>query len=121
MSIGSLIDELYELRATRKNLDAKSKELKAREDAIEAELIGELSGLDISQARGTVASFSFTKEKVPNVSDWDLVHGFVIAENDFSLLQKRISVPAWRENLEDGILVPGTEIFENTKSFLRKV
>lgn len=121
MNVGEMIDKLYNTKAMRQALDKESAELKSEEQRLEAELVGKLGELNIDQARGSAASFSFKKEATPNVADWTQVYEYVSSNNDFALLQKRISVPVWRESLEDGVLIPGTEIFEATKTFLRKV
>ena len=119
-NIGTIIDELYKTRQTRLILEREAADLKATESALSKELVNLLSENDLQAGRGQVASFSYKKIEVPNISNWTEVYGFVHARNDFSLLQKRLSEPVWKEYREDGILIPGTEIFETVKTSLTK-
>ena len=116
------IDALYQVRAQRLALEKQAAELKAQEKELEDYLVNGFSELGLSSAKGSLASFSFAKLDQPNVKDWDLLYEFIVENNDFSLLHKRIGTESWREYLEnDSVLVPGTEIFKKTQVYLRKI
>lgn len=124
MSIGEIIDQLYQTREERKALDRESKKLKLEENKLEQELIKLLDNpeLGITQARGKRASFSFRKEVVPTATNWDLIWEFIFDTHDNALVGRTLLIDPWRTLKEQhNILVPGTEPFEKTKTSLNKI
>ena len=121
MSLGEQIDALYELRERRIALQREADDLKRQETNLEFELMSQVTSLGIAAAKGRRASFSVTHEVVPNVNDWSKLHDYIIIEKDFTLLQKRIGVTAWRDYYETGLLIPGTDAVTLNKVNLRKV
>ena len=97
----TLADALTELRATkeaRSELSAQDKELSAKQDLLEQELIQLLdaSGLDTALIRG-VGRATVCDETVYNVADWEQFYGYVKDGDKFYLLQRRLSSTAVRE------------------------
>jgi len=122
MNYGDHIDTLYQLRSQRLALEKKAEELKKQEKELEDQLINGFSEIGLTSAKGRMASFSFANIDQPNVKNWDLLYEFIVENNDFSLLHKRVGAEAWRDYLEnDNVLVPGTEIFKKTQAYLRKI
>ena len=58
-----------------------------------------------------VATAAITRTTVAQVTDWDEVYKYVKKTGEFDLLQKRMSDVAYRERLDAGKPVPGTEPF----------
>lgn len=121
MILGTQIDTLYELRERRIALQREADDLKRQETDLEFEIMSEVMSLGIAAAKGRKANFSITHEVVPNVTDWSKLHEHIIIEKDFTLLQKRIGITAWRDYYETGILIPGTDAVTLNKVNLRKV
>lgn len=119
--LGEKIDTLYALRQQRLALEREAEELKRQEKDLEGDLLMEVSNIGLTAAKGNKASFSVSKDVVPNVNVWEDLYSFIVEEKDFTLLQKRIGVTAWKEYREDGLIVPGTEAFEIAKVSLRKL
>ena len=119
-SIGSLTDELYEIRSQRLALEKEADGLKSRESAISSYLIKRLQADDTEAVRGTKAMFSLSHKVVPEVLDWESLYSFIVDNHAFSLLQKRIGSMAWGEYLDSGLVVPGTAALEVTKYNLTK-
>lgn len=119
--LGAKIDTLYELRAMRLSLEKQTEELKKQEKDLEFECMLELNTLGIQAAKGNKASFSYSKDIQPTVTDWDGIYTFIKDSNDFTVLHKRLSSTVWKEYNEDGLLIPGTSIVELNKVSLRKL
>lgn len=109
MSIGNMIDSLYDLRAQRLAIEKQVEELKARETAAKEEILRILKESGLEGAKGEVATASIQYKIKPNVVDWDAVFTYIRDNDMFALLQKRLTTTLWAALQEDGILVPGTE------------
>jgi hypothetical protein len=114
------VDKLYAHRKERMRLEKELEAWKREEKKIADFLAQELENLGASSMAGAIARFSVKKELLPTVTDWGAVHEFVLRSHDFSLLQNRISSAAWRDYLQEGVLVPGTQEFETVKISLTK-
>ena len=120
MSIGNMIDELYELRAQRLVFEKEVDELKARETATKEEILALLKASGLEGAKGAIATASIQYKIKPNITDWDAVYTYIRENDMFALLQKRLTVTLWSALQEDGILVPGTEPMALTDLSLTK-
>lgn len=109
MSVGELIDGLYELRAQRLAIEKQVEELKARETSTKEEILFLLREGGLEGAKGAVATAAITYKTKPNVTDWDAVYNFIRDQDMLSLLQKRLTVTLWAALQEDGVTVPGVE------------
>ena len=118
--LGSTIDKLYELRDRRLGIERSIKEMKQQEYALRAEVLTMLGEAGLQKASGALATCGVTTTEIPLVSDWSEVHTYIRENNRFDLLQKRISVLAWRDLKESGVLVPGTESIEDVDISLTK-
>lgn len=63
----------------------------------------------IGSSEGTI---SYSKKPVPTAKDWEKVYAYIYKHKAGFLLEKRISVSAFRELLENGKTIPGVEKFE---------
>lgn len=121
LQLGEVIDALYDTRADRIALDKKSEALKKEEARLGDYLIKKLGDSGLASARGVKATFTPKTKEVPNVTCWDKVYDFILENEALHLVQKRISESAWKELREaDGVLVPGTEVFEKSTYSLTK-
>ena len=109
MNLGEMIDTLYAKRQERLLVAKEVDRMKAEETAMRAQIMEELDNQGTVKASGSMATCGLTSSVEPVVNDWDEVHEFIKTMDRFDLVQKRISAPAWRELLDSGVLVPGTE------------
>ena len=109
MSIGNMIDTLYDLRAQRLAIEKQVEELKTRETATKEEIMFLLKEGGLEGAKGAVATASIQYKVRPVITDWDAVYAYVRDNDMFALLQKRLTTTLWAALQEDGVLVPGTE------------
>ena len=112
MNLGLLIDELYETRQKRLELTKQVNALKTAEVTMRGVILQTLKDMGMSKGTGSLATCGITKSTEPVINEWELVHAYIREHDRFDLIQKRISVPAWRELHESGVLVPGTEPVE---------
>lgn len=121
MKMGTIIDRLYELRAEKSDLNDKIKVINIEMESLEATLMGKLDEEETIKACGKTAGVTITTLVVPNVTDWDAVHQYVVEHQACYLLEKRLSAAPWRELLAMGDQIPGTEPFEKRSLSLRKL
>ena len=120
MTLGEVIDNLYETRAARLTLSKQVEELKQQEAVIREELLRMLNDVGLKKASGELATVGVNTSIQPLTTDWVQIHSYIRNEDRFDLLQKRLATFAWRELYDTGILVPGTEPFEETDLSLTK-
>ena len=120
LSLGDLIDVMYNRRAMRLQAQATVDKAKALEDVAKLALIDKLKSINLSKASGGVATASIKTIKVPRVADWDLFYAYIRESGRFDLLHKRVSELAWRDTLEAGQLIAGTESVDDIKLSLTK-
>ena len=120
-TIGELIDKLYLLRQQRLLVEKDVEALKAEESALQTFLIEELKEQKLEFAAGSKARFGVKQAKEPTVKNWDKLYDFIYGDKAWAVLQRRVSSATWKEYLDSGILLPGTEKFEVTKVSITKV
>lgn len=107
--LGELIDDLFKTRTDRLALDKQVKALKSTETELREQILTKLDEQGMAKGSGLTATCGINTSIEPVCADWEKIHEYIRTENRFDLVQKRLSAPAWRGLLEDGIQVPGTE------------
>jgi len=120
-SVGSLIDQYYELRDQLREAQAVEKEIKGQMDVLEEELIALYDAQGVTLCRGRRASASITEQDIPVVNDWEAFWDYVFENRAAHLLQKRVGAGSWQELRDAGELVPGTEVFTKRGISVRKI
>lgn len=118
--LGAAIDALYDLRESRLDLERQAKVLKAKEQEQRIAILDCLDASGLAKATGSLATAGKKITTIPLVTDWDLVFQYIKEKDRFDMIQKRISVTAWRETLDNEGLVPGTEAVEDVDITLTK-
>ena len=118
--LGSAIDALYNLREMRLGYERKAKELKTQETEARNAILATLEASGLQKASGHVATCGVKVSTIPIVTDWDQVFTYIKDHDRFDLVQKRISVLAWRETYDNEGLIPGTEAVEDIDISLTK-
>lgn len=120
------IEELIQMRLDQKaavteaNKKAKAEAEKLEE--IEKSIIERMEDLGTETIGGCGYSVTLGEEDVPTETDWETFIPFLIESGEMHLLQRRISVTAWREYQQIyGEFPPGTSAFAKKKlSFNKK-
>ena len=118
-SLGTLVDKLWAVREERRELDAQVKALEGQASDLESEIMETMAEQGLDKMSGAMASVSITTNTVANVESWDDFLAFVYKKKYGHLLQRRVSDPAYRELLEQGVKVPGVNPFSKQRLNLR--
>lgn len=110
-TIGGKIDQLFQLRENKRQLEEQVKVIKDQIDAIELDTIAQMNTEGVSKATGKQATVSISQSVKPSVEDWDLFYGFIKKNNYFHLLERRPSVTGCRELFETKGKIPGVVPF----------
>lgn len=118
--IGARIDSLYALREQRLGIEKRVKELKEEELQMRNQIFELLASMGLTKASGALATCGIKVTNVPLVEDWDQVFKYMSLTGEWDLVQKRISVTAWRARFDDGVTIPGVSKVEDVDISLTK-
>lgn len=118
-SIGAITDQIWSLREKKRELESAVKKLEGEIADLEVDLLEKMDAQGIDKVAGALASISISTNTVANVGDWDEFLAFIYKKKYGHLLQRRVSDPAYRELLEQGIKVPGVEPFAKRRLNIR--
>jgi hypothetical protein len=110
--LGALSDQYWAAYNKRLNAERAAKELKGIESKLYAQLVTELRSQELTSVGGHDVRLTLTCSTEPVVKDWQAVYDYITANQDFSLMQKRLAAPAIKERWEAGEVIPGVETFE---------
>lgn len=114
-----LVDELSAVETERLALDRKSNGLKAQAEKLKANLIAEMQRHKISEIAGEggrIASLKVSNE--PVASDWQKLHTHIRETGELDLLHRRLTVSAVKLRWEEGVNIPGVDMYVETKLVL---
>lgn len=117
--IGPAIDELFELRVQKQELEQKIKLIEADYNDIEEALLAKLKAEGTDKGAGKRASVSVSTTVVGNLADADKFFAYVKKTGYFHLLQRRLSDPAIRELMASKGSIPGVTAFDKVRLNLR--
>ena len=121
MNTGDIITRLTQIRAFRRQLAAEDQRFKDEAEQLEDQLVAIAVDSGSTRFGNNEATVIISEETVPTVNDWDALYTYIQENNAFHLLQRRINSAPWRELLELGQQIPGTEPTTLKKVNLRKV
>lgn len=118
-NLGKIIDELFTIqskiesktKASEAKLALELEPLEARKKELENFVIENFTAVEIEGASGTIATAEKKVSPVPSVSDWGLLYQYITKTKSFDLLERRVSVKAWRERMDAKKVVPGVGTF----------
>lgn len=117
LTLGQASDAVWTLREEKRVLDAAVKVIEKKIEALTEQIFGLLDEQDTRKAEGKKASVSINVSVQATTVDWTEFMQFIAKgkRNDkdayLHLVQKRVSVEAYRELLELGVVVPGLTPF----------
>lgn len=124
-TVEQVVEKIYELKERKAALQEEINKIKEAEEKLEGFLLWSLqnSGLTKmgveSPTLGKVTIFSRTKTSY-RVGDWDTVLDYVKCNNAYDLLVKNVSSTAVKEFAEQGMEVPGLNVFQEEVVSIRK-
>lgn len=122
LSVGTMIDRMWELREQKKKLDDEAKDISAKMTELEEQLSAKMEADGVTKATGKSASVSFsftTAAQVQGDEGWALLYGYIKRTGYWHLLQRRVTDTAYKELLDAGKKVPGVEPFSKKRINLR--
>lgn len=107
--LGTLIDKLFEAREQRLAETRRLDTLKQKETAAEERVLAELQKLNLQKASGARATVAIQVKTVGQVEPerWTDVQRYIVANDAFDLLQRRLNNAAVRERVAAGEEIPG--------------
>ncbi|CAM3558609.1 hypothetical protein [Parendozoicomonas haliclonae] len=106
LSLDEVIDHLQETKKALTEANKVARKLSKTKSELEAQVMERLDSGDDSDKY--LAAISESKE--PSVEDWDTTLAHVIQIKGWHLLQRRLSTPALREELQLNGDFPGVEM-----------
>ncbi|MCE5387958.1 MAG: hypothetical protein K0041_05185 [Acidithiobacillus sp.] len=124
-TVEQVVEKIYELRDRKAALQEEINKIKEAEDKLENWLLWNLhnSGLTkMGVESPTVGKVTiFSRQKITyRVGDWDTVLSYIQTHNAYDLLTKSISSTAVKEFAEQGVEVPGLDVFQEEVVSIRK-
>jgi hypothetical protein len=110
-AIGLCADLYHDVRELRLAMQKEVDEVAAREKEIKDYIIDNLSKSDDTGAAGKRYRAQIVTKVTPAAADWEKIHQFILENDRFDLLQKRLSDKAVQDMWENGEEVPGVERF----------
>lgn len=120
-TLGAKIDALHALREQKRELETEVKALNDQMKGLEADIMSQLDDQETLMSRGRAAQVTVTEQVVGTVQDWDAFYEYIVDNDAFHLLQRRVANAAYREMVEAGDEIPGTEPFTKRSLSLRKI
>lgn len=114
-AIGKMVDRIFELRKKKAELESAVKDVEGQIADLDSELMEALEKAGIERTATKKGTVSVSTSVVAQVTDWDALWNYIYKNKYGHLLQRRISDPAYRELLEHGKKVPGTEPFSKKR------
>ena len=119
-TLGAMVDRLYDLDEERGKLARRVEELKTEYAALEGHIFETLPKSALEGALGKRAMASIKRTPVPTADDWDAIRRYVVKNNAWDLIQKRLSTEAVRERWNADVAVPGVGKFTRITLSLTK-
>lgn len=119
-AIGTLIDELNDLRERKRELNQQLKDLDEQYKELERQILEHMDAAGTELVASGRTRVSVTRQVVPSVNDWEAFEQYVKDNDAMYLFERRVASKPWRELYESGEQVPGTEPFERRSLSLRK-
>lgn len=120
-TIGAKIDQLHDLRESKRTLEEQIKEIVGKARELENALMEQMDTEGVSRSTGNSATVSITLSVKPSVDDWDAFYKYIHRMKYYHLLERRPSVTGCRELLETKGKIPGIVPFTQRKLNIRSV
>lgn len=108
-TIGETIDLMFQLRESRRELEAQIKTLNEQYDALEGHLQANFDKSGLDGAKGKHALASIKRTTVADVQDWEAYFKYIAKTKSWDLVQRRASITALRLRWDDRKVIPGVE------------
>ncbi len=111
-AMANLADRWFNQREQRLAKEKEAQNLKAKEVELRELLISSLVSSKATGIGGKKVVVKLKNKEKPIVQDWDVVRKFIIDNNAWDILQKRLSDVAVRARQEEDVTIPGIDKYE---------
>jgi hypothetical protein len=111
----SLADDYIAKRDERLAADKVAKALKEEESALEAVLDRLFAEKNLTAVGGKSGTVTQQRNSKPICTDWDQLYKYIVQENAFELLHKRLTEGAAQDRISAGVEIPGVKLQDFTK------
>lgn len=115
ITIGLIIDGLWKLRESKKELARAEAEISAKITELEAQLYERMDAEDSQKGAGKYASVSLGTTDVFQIEDFGLFTKYIAKNKFYHLFERRVSQLAAREIFTDKGVLPGINVFTKRK------
>ncbi len=119
LTIGALIDGIYDLREDKRKLEAQVKEIEERIAEKEVVLMEKMDREGVDKSTGKLASAGISEVASFSIKDFDDTFAWAAKHKMQHIFQRRVSDVACREIYESGKTIPGLEVFKKRKVNIR--
>lgn len=119
-TIGGCVDNLYEARAKRLDLQKQVDQMAEVERQYENHILDTFDKSELKGVKGNLATASIKRTTVYQISDWDTFANYVAETKQFDLLRKQPGSRACAERFDAGDSIPGIEPFAKISLSLTK-
>ena len=106
-----LVDQYADVRERRLAMAREVDKLDTEEKQLKAQLISMLVTANATAIGGQRMIVTLVPKEKAVAEDWDLVHKYIVAEDAWDIMQKRLTETAIKLRWEEGIIVPGVAKF----------
>ncbi len=108
-TIDALAIELRGIKEKREAIKSEDSALYKAQRDLEHQILDKLQEVGVSSATTSVGNVRISETVQPKVNDWSAVNDYIVENNIPYLFQRRLTATAYRELLQNGIEIPGTE------------
>lgn len=120
-SIGRCADLYHDVRELRLMMEKEVEAVKARETEIQEWIINNLSKSDDTGAAGLRYRAQVRTEVKPQIADWAQLTAYILENDRFDLVQKRLGEKAVADLWEAGEAIPGVAKVNVPKLSITKI
>ena len=120
MELHDLITEFVNNRQARLDLSREVKKLEEKEIEAKYALLAAMEESHLSTAGNGVNIVNKILKRVPVAEDWRAIYDYVLANDAFDCLQRRLGEKAIRDRVEEGEVIPGVGYMDVTKLTVSK-
>jgi len=110
--IAKVVNNYITARDERRNVEKTVDKLKELESELKATIIRELKEAKAGAVAGKSYTATLKKKTQPQVAAWEELYPYIVENDAWDLIQRRISGPAVRERWDDGKEIPGVVAVE---------
>lgn len=119
-NLGVQIDRMFRIDQAIDRAEAALRDLKQQRAVFETKMLRAMDEEGIDSCRGRKAVAGIRHTLIPTIKDRRKFQKYVIKNRAWDLFQNRVSPAAYFERKEDGISVPGVEIFDRVRLSIKK-